>query len=328
MRKILLAAAGLLALILPTQLQAQTDFPTKPIRIIIGGGAGGATDIVARLIADDMQAFLGQPVVVENKPGGGGLVAMDYYSRLPADGHTLIAGSSTFVMAPMLYSEKMKYDYYKVFRPLAALNTIPAFLVATKEDFAPKSVQELIDYAKAHPGQVRYGSAGIGGIQHWHTMIFAKQAGIDVVHIPNTDGAPAFMADLARGDTHFVDNANIAIARPLVDAGKVLPLAVDTEERVAEYPDVPTLGEVGFPNVKAQQWGALFINRETPQEIQDKLHAAVAAALNSPTVKANLAKQGFIPVQFATQAEDEAWVAERTAAWAEIVEIVGTDIVK
>src|SRR3984957_2652442 len=222
--------------------QAQDKYPSKPVKIIVPYVPGGATDIVARILADQLSKSLGQSVIVENKPGAFGIIAIEDMVRSGADGYTLMIGNvSTNAITPIIYASKFKIDYGNDVVPITDVVDIPAFLLATTKNFDVKSVPELIDYAKKNPGQLRYGTVGPGSYPHYDMAYFAKRAGdLDMTAIPNKAGATGVINDMLNGSTQ-VAFLNAASATPQVKAGTLRPLAVVDHARLPEFPDVATM---------------------------------------------------------------------------------------
>ena len=236
---------------------AQGAHPNKTIRVLIPYAPGGLTDVVARYYGDHLRKVFGQNVLVENKPGASGIIAIEEMARAKPDGYTIMVGNiSTNCLTPVLLSKRMKIDYDRDVQIISRLADTPVFFMATTTNFPPKTFQEFIAYAKAHPGDVRYASAGIGAYQHVNTEILAKRAGgLDLVHIPFKDGGAGILKDVAGGDTH-VSWFNVSNPVGMIKAGRVRPLAVAADARLAAWPDVPTLGELGFKGFRPSQWSA------------------------------------------------------------------------
>src|SRR5262249_40624783 len=261
------------------------DFPTKPIRIVVPYAPGGLTDVVARLFADQLRKLLNGAVFVENKPGASGILAIEEMARARPDGHTLMIGNiSTNGLTPVLLSKKLKIDYDKDVQIVARLVDVPVFFLATTTNFAPKTFAEFLAHARANPGKVRFGSAGMGSYQQINTAILAKRAGLDLVHIPFKDGGAPILRDLANGDIQ-VSWFNITNPVGMMKEGRVRPLAVAADQRLKEYPDVPTIQELGFPDVRPIQWSAAFAPAGVPQPIIATLHAAFAKASTAPEME-------------------------------------------
>jgi tripartite-type tricarboxylate transporter receptor subunit TctC len=302
---------------------AQSQFPAKPIRIVVPYAPGGLTDVVARLFAEQLRKVLSGAVFVENKPGASGILAIEEMARARPDGHTLMVGNiSTNGLTPVLLAKKMRIDYDKEVQIVARLVDVPVFFLATTTDFPPKTFAEFLDYAKANPGKVRFASAGMGSYQQINTAILAKRAGLDMVHIPFKDGGAPIMRDLANGDVH-VSWYNITNAIPMIKADRVRPLAVAAEGRLPQYPDVPTIQELGFPDVKPIQWSAAFAPSGTPPPVVEILHAAFAKAAAATELQEAFHKGGMLPAAQASLGDAQTWIQREMAGWKAVVEELG-----
>ncbi|HEY5279671.1 MAG TPA: tripartite tricarboxylate transporter substrate binding protein [Pseudolabrys sp.] len=296
---------------------AQDAYPSRTIRIVVPYAPGGATDIVARIVADKMQQLGGQPVIVLNKPGAFGMIAIDEMVKSAPDGYTLMVGNvSTNAITPVLYADKMSFDYSQKVAAVTNLIGIPAFLLATTaNDFPPKTVKELIDYAKKNPGKVRYGTVGVGSYPHYDMAYFDKKAGdLQMVALPNKNGATGVIQDLLRGDsqTAFL---NVASTAGQIRAGKLRALALVNNTRLAEYPDVPTMTEAGFKDVGTIAWNGMFAPAATPKPVLDKVFALATKALADPDVQAKLTKQNFEITPNKSLDEARAWLTGEIAHW-------------
>src|SRR5438876_2492775 len=273
-----------------TTAAAQDKYPAKPIKVVVPFGPGSATDIVMRIVGEQMRPILGQPVVIENKPGAFGILAIEEMARSKPDGYTLQIGNpGTNVLTPIIYTKKFKIDYEKEVILVTRLSEIPIVLGATTKDFPPKTFAEFIAYAKANPGKVRYASVGVGSNNHYDTEAFAQWAGIKLAHIPNKGGGGAITNDVLRGDVHIVF-VNAASSAGLAQAGKLRVLAVMAEQRLPEYPDAPTLKELGYSAGKGL-WSALYAPAKTPRDVLDTLHRLIVQALNAEPVQTTFKKQ-------------------------------------
>src|SRR5919108_4259647 len=218
---------------------AQDKYPSKPIKVVVPFGPGSATDIVMRIVAEHMRPILGQPVLVENKPGAFGILAIEEMARSRPDGYTLQIGNpGTNVLTPIIYKKKFKIDYDKDVALVTRLSEVPLVLGATTKDFPPKTYAEFIAYAKANPGKVRYASVGVGSNNHYDTEAFAKWAGIQMLHLPNKGGGAAITNDVVSGDAHIA-LINAASSAGVIKGGLLKPLAVVADARLPAYPDVP-----------------------------------------------------------------------------------------
>jgi len=296
---------------------AEEAYPSRTIRIVVPYAPGGSTDIVARIVADKMQTLSGQPVIVLNKPGAFGMIAIDEMVKAAPDGYTLMIGNvSTNAITPVLYGDKMSFDYGKKVTAVTNLVAVPAFLLAsTANDFPPKTVKELIDYAKKNPGKVRYGTVGVGSYPHYDMAYFDKKAGdLQMVALPNKNGASGVIQDLLRGDTQTAF-LNVASTAGQVRAGTFRPLALVNDKRLAAYPDVPTMAEVGFKDVGTVAWNGLFAPAETPKPVLEKLFTLATKALADPSVREKLSKQNFEFTPNKSLADAKTWLAGEIAHW-------------
>lgn len=307
----LLATAALSSGLATTAAQAQPAFPSKPLSIIVPFAAGGATDILARIVGQALSTEIGQSVIIENRPGAGGNIGGQLAAKANPDGHTLFMGAvGTHAINPSLY-KKMPYDPIQDLAPLTRVANVPNLLVANPQQ-PFKTVQELIAYAKAHPGKVNFGSSGNGTSIHLSGEMFSHMAKVDIVHVPYKGSAPA-MNDLL-GNQIAIMFDNMPSALQYVRAGKLNALGVTSAKRSPELPNVPTIAEAGVPGYEASSWFGLFVPAATPAPVQAKLHAALVKVLAQPDVKKRMADQGAEvvsekPEQFAAfiQAESRKW---------------------
>ncbi|MFL6797026.1 MAG: Bug family tripartite tricarboxylate transporter substrate binding protein [Xanthobacteraceae bacterium] len=298
---------------------AQDKFPSKPIKVEVPFGPGSATDIVIRIVGEHMRPILGQPVVIENKPGAFGIIAIEEMARSHPDGYTLQIGNpGTNVLTPIIYRKKFKIDYDKDVRMVTRLSEVPLVLAATTRDFPPKNYAEFIAYAKSNPGKVRYASVGIGSNNHYDTEAFAKWAGITMLHLPNKGGGAAITNDLVTGDAH-VALVNAASSGGVIRGGQVRALAVMADARMPEYPDVPTLKELGYLTGKGL-WSALYAPAATPIDVLHTLHAATLQALRSEAVESAFKKQMIKAVPDASLDAAAAWSLAENAYWKKLTE--------
>jgi tripartite-type tricarboxylate transporter receptor subunit TctC len=306
---------------------AQDKYPSRPIKILVPYAPGGATDIVARVLGDRLRDSIGATIVVENKPGAYGILCLEAMARSAPDGYTLMLGNvTTNTITPILYRDKMHINYDKDVVPVMRLVDIPEFLLVTTTNFAPKTVPELVDYAKKNPGKVNYGSVGVGSYPDYDMALFAKRAGdLKMQGIPNKSGASGVIQDLLTGSTH-TSFLNVASTAGLVQSGKLHPLALVNRERLPEYPAVPTMKEVGFDGVGTLAWQGLFAPAGTPTEVLETLHKAMTDALQSPAVVANFAKQNFNRVPTGSLAEAKTWLAGEMSRWKTITEEIPVEL--
>jgi tripartite-type tricarboxylate transporter receptor subunit TctC len=315
MKKSNLLAALLLAIAPAAFAQA---FPDKPIKFVVPFTAGSGTDIIARTVAEPMSRALGQPIVIENKPGAGGTLGAAQVAKSAPDGYTLLVHSAGHVANPAIYSG-LPYDTVKDFAGITPLASLPNVLIV-----APgkgwKSVQDLVAQARANPGKLNYGSAGIGSATHMNAEIFRDSAKFDAVHVP-FKGTPEAMTETATGRVDYFF-APLTSALPLIKDGRLQALAVGTPQRSPLLPNVPTTVEAGFPKSEYTFWVALLAPAGTPKAVIDRLSAEALKALASPEVKEKLATLGAEPMPMQPAAFD-AFIRAETARMAQVVKSAG-----
>ena len=311
-------AAALLA-VAPALASAQA-YPSKPVKIVVPFAAGGATDVVARLLAQKLTEAWGQSVIVENKAGAGGNIGADLVAKSPPDGYTLLMTSGSIVTANPYMYKNMTFDPAKELVPVTNVATGPQ-VIAVTTGFPAKDLKELIAYAKANPRKVNFGSAGIGTQTHLAGESFAHAAGIDIVHVPYK-GESAALTDLIGGQIQMVA-PNLGGAIQHIQQGKIRALAVTSKERAPQIPDVPSAAEVipGFDNAG---WFGLMAPAGTPREVIDRVYRDSAKALNSDDMKTRLTQIGMMPVAN-TPAEFGAAIREESARWARVVKDRGLE---
>jgi tripartite-type tricarboxylate transporter receptor subunit TctC len=323
-----LVLSGLLLALGAPAAGAEDNYPSRVVRIVVPYAPGGATDIVARVLGEEMHQSLGQPFVIENKPGAYGIIAIEAMTRSRPDGYTLLLGNvTTNAITPLLFPQKFSIKYERDVVAVTRLVDVPAFVVATVKDFPPKNFADFIAYARAHPGKVRYGTVGAGSYPHFDMALLAHKAGLDLIHIPNKAGATGVINDMLRGDVQ-VAFLNVGSSGPMVQAGQLRPLAVVNDRRLADYPDVPTMAEVGYPGVGTLAWNALFAPAGTPREVLDKLYRAVLTAARSETVVKAFEKQNFRLVPNGSVEEASRWLSTEIANWKTINDEVKIEVVE
>jgi tripartite-type tricarboxylate transporter receptor subunit TctC len=306
--------------------QAQDAYPSKPIKVVVPYAPGGAVDITARIVTDQMRQALGQPFIIENKPGAFGILGLEEAARAKPDGYTLMFGNNNAnVITPILYPNKMRINAQKDVVPVVKVADLPGFLLATKKDFPPTTFAEFIAYAKKNPGKVRFSSVGVGSFPQYDMEILARRTGIDVVHIPNKAGASGMLNDLVSGDAH-IGFINAATPASMIRAGQLRPLAVITEQRMPDWPDVPTLTELGFPGIGTLQWLAIFAPAGVPQPVIDLIHKAAVAAVASPQVQEKFKAQSLRASPSATPADAQKFIADEFTLWNRITSEVKLDL--
>lgn len=315
----LMAGAGLL---MSVGVQANDAFPTKPIRIVLGFPAGGPLDQHARLLTDKLQGVLGQPLVVDYKPGAGGSVGAQDVMRAPADGYTLmLANTGVMVINPALYS-KLPYNTLKDFTPIARTAMQPLALLVNNKVPA-KTLTEFTTYAKSNPGKINFGSAGNGGISHLVPEMFKSAAGVDLVHIPYKGSAPAF-TDLIGGQVQFMAES-IPQAAAYHKQGKVRALAVTSKERNPALPEVPTAIESGLKGFEVVGFYGFLAPAGLPKEVTVKLSNAFQQVMSLPEVKDRMVEQGADPAFMGSEAFGK-FLASETPRWAAAVKASGTKL--
>lgn len=299
---------------------ARAAYPDQPIRIVVGYAAGGTTDILARVLGEQLGKELKQSVIIENKPGAAGNIAASYVQSAKPDGYTLfMATVASHGINPSLYKRTLGYDPIKGFEPVAMVASIPLLLIANPT-LSLKRVDDLVALAKSKPGQLNYSSSGNGSPVHLAGAMFAQQADLDLVHVPYRGGAMANTAVMS-GEAQF-SFATLPGAISQVRANNLTALAVTTPERSSQLPDVPALGELdGFKGFDINTWNALLAPKGTPQAVVETLNAAVNKAMASPALRAHFEKEGAMPTQ-STPAELRDFIASEIDRWAKVVSSV------
>ena len=309
-----LAAIGL-AGAAGAQQEAQ-GWPSKPVRLIVPFTLGGATDIVARILAPGLAEALGQPFIVENRPGAAGNIGVEYVVRSPPDGHTLLVGNiSTNAINPTGFARTLRFNAVRDLAGVTLIASIPTVLVVGTQ-LPPNSVKELIEYARARPGELNF-SNPIGAYSHFDTLELAARAGIEVVHVPSK-GAGTAVTPMLSGEIHF-SFLNAASVVPYVKGGKLKALATTSAQRLPELPDVPTMAEVGYPGVGSVNWNGFFVPAKTGRAVVNRLHAAIMEVMQRPQVKTAFANS-YVPVTLSRSPEAfQAFVEAEAARWARVV---------
>ena len=291
-RDVLMALGSFSAVTLSGSARAQAGYPSKPLRMILGFPAGGPTDNIARLLAIKLGELLGQPVVIENRPGANAVLAADAVSRAPADGYTLLYNTSSFALSAAL-SPKLPYSPTRDFTGIALTAAAPTVLIVNNE-FKARNVKEFIEEVKANPGKFSYGSAGTGTITHVIPAQLLQTAGLNAVHIPYKGSAPALI-DLFGGQIQFAVDA-MSSALPYIRDGRVRALAVTSKERIAALPNVPTVSESWISGYEASAWQGVLVPAAVPAPIVARLNLEILKVLGMPEVRAQMARQGTDPL--------------------------------
>jgi tripartite-type tricarboxylate transporter receptor subunit TctC len=312
-------AAFLLCLgsILSGAATAQT-YPSKPVRFIVTFAAGGGTDLVARAVAPKMSEYLGQPILVENRPGANGAVGAEAVAKSPPDGYTVcVCAAGTMAIGPHL--TKQPFDTLRDFAPASPLATSP-FIVTVHPSVKATSIRELVALAKANPGKINFGSSGVGGAPHLSTELFKSMAGVDMVHVAYKGLGPA-MTDLLGGQIQFM-LADIGVVAPHLKSGKLRGLAITGRSRSPVFPELPTVAEAGLPGYAAGTWYGLFAPAGTPAPILARLSAGVREALAVSEVGSALIAQGVEPASMTPEQFAE-FTREEHAKWGGLIRSAG-----
>jgi len=319
MKELLFAVAALAGLLTGTGATAADIFPAKPVRIVVPFAAGGAIDIIVRASAQQLAKELGQPMVIDNRPGASGNIGAELVAKSAADGYTLLAGTSaTHGANPALYT-KLAYDARRDFVPVAHIAGVPNVLVVTPAS-GIRSVADLMRQARATPGKLSYGSAGSGTSLHLAGELFRSAAHVDLLHVPYKGAAPA-TTDLLGGQITMMFNT-VPVALPLIRSGKLTALAVTSRKRHFALPDVPTFAELGYASVESETWVGLFAPAGTAREVVDKLAQALDRALRDQAVVDLLRQQGAEP-QFMDSAAFARYVDSEIVRWGSVVRAAG-----
>jgi tripartite-type tricarboxylate transporter receptor subunit TctC len=316
-RRFLRLAAGAVALPSMSRVAWAQTYPTRPVRLIVGLAPGGATDILARLIAQWLTEHLGQPFIVENRPGAAGNVATEAVVNMPPDGYALLMISSSNMINASLY-DKLNYNFIRDIAPVAGVAGVP-LVMEVHPSVPARTVPEFIAYAKANPGKISMASAGIGNSTHMAAELFKMMAGVNMVHVPYRGAGPA-LADVLGGQVQgMFDGVPASIG--YIRAGKVRALAVTTTARLEVLPDLPTISEF-VPGYEASAVNGIGAPKNTPAEIIEKLNGEINAALADAKLKARLADMGA-PVLVGSAADFGKLIAEETEKWAKVVKFSG-----
>jgi len=292
------------------------DYPHRPVRLVIPFAPGGATDIIARTLETKLTRRLGQQVVVDNRAGAAGNIAVELVAQAQPDGYTLLVGNiSTNSINPILFAGKMKVSAIKDLTGVSKLVAIPNFILGSPK-LPAATLKEALAYAKERPGQLNY-QAPLGSYSHLDMLALMAAAGVKMVHLPSK-GAGETLPALLRGDIHITES-NVASNMGAVRAGQIKAFAVTSEKRLAALPDVPTMAEAGFPGIGSLNWNGIFAPARIPQPILAKLHAAIVAAMNELEAEGTLAKRQT-PISLSdSPAEFNAYVLSEMKRWEKII---------
>nr|WP_256330631.1 tripartite tricarboxylate transporter substrate binding protein [Variovorax sp. YR216] len=295
--------------------QTAANWPTKPVRWIVPFPPGGAMDVIARTVGDRVAQDLGQPFVIENRPGAGGNIGADYVAKQPADGYTIMITSIGMATNKALYA-KLGYDPVKDFAPVSLLAVVPNVLVVNAARSKDKSVKEVMAHARSEPGKLTYASAGNGTSIHLAGEVFSSMAGLQLLHIPYKGSGPA-VTDMLGGQVDLMFDS-ITSARPHIQSGKLRALGVTSARRSSALPDVPTIAEAGVPGYEVSPWFGVFAPAGTPADVVAKLNRALIAAMRQPEILRKLEGVGAEPIGSTPQALAE-HLNKELARWGSLI---------
>jgi tripartite-type tricarboxylate transporter receptor subunit TctC len=313
----LVAAAALLAAAGVLHAQA---FPSRPIKLVVGFAPAGAADFVARTLGEPLSRGLGQPVVIDNRPGAGSSIAAEFVAKSAPDGYTLLIASPSSILVNPLLMPKLGYDAKRDLVPITKVSSSP-LVVAVNPSVGANTLKELIDAAKRQPGKLNFASSGNGSAPHLAAVHFMRLAGVEMVHVPYKGGGPAVQALLA-GDTQL-SFATPPSVLPLVQAGRLRALAITSRNASALVPGVPGMAEAGLPDYEISFWYGFFVPAGTPREVVQKLYRETAKALASPEVGRSLAREGTEAAGSKSPEAFAAFIAEDAKLWARLVKDSG-----
>jgi tripartite-type tricarboxylate transporter receptor subunit TctC len=307
---------ALLVLLLATVQAFGQGYPSRPIRLVVGFAPGGAADLVARSLQEPLQRSLGQPIVVDNRPGAGSSIAAEHVAKSAPDGYTLLIASPSSILVNPLLSPKNPFQPLKELAPVTKVSASP-LVVAVNPALGVTTLGELIQLAKKNPGKLNYASSGNGSAPHMAAVLFSRVAGVDIVHVPFKGGAPAVQSVLA-GDTQLAFATPPSVL-PLVQSGRLRALAVTSRNSTALVPGVPGMAEAGLPDYEISFWYGFFVPAGTPAEVTRRLYAATSEALRAPNVGQTLARDGTEVSGSASPADFAAFLAQEAPLWARLV---------
>jgi tripartite-type tricarboxylate transporter receptor subunit TctC len=319
MKRSTFVAVALAAALMPFAATAQTDWPTKPIQLVVPYPPGGVNDAVARAYADKLSTDLGKPVLVDNRAGAATTVASNYVAHAAPDGYTIYAGGTSLVINPTL-TGNVQYDPHKSFAFVSLMSFTP-FILHVNAEFPAKNMAELIALVKANPGKFNIASSGIGATNHLAAELLKAQAGLKLVHVPYKGGAQAGQ-DVAAGNAQMMFSASLE-AKPFLQSGKTRAIAISSLTRSPAFPEIPTVAEAaGLPDFEAVFWQAMVVPAGTPQPIIGKLAAAIAKIAADPEMKARFAAQG-VELRSSTPAELAAFLDKEEVRWTTLIKEQG-----
>ncbi len=316
-------AAIALALLIEAGGAAAQNYPTRPVTIIVPYAAGGGTDLLARIIGQKLEQRFGKPFVVEDRPGGGTVLAAQAVAKATPDGYTLLMGTSTPLAINATLHKKLPYDPATDFVPLALVANVP-FVLVVNPSLPVKSVGDLIKLAKEKPGTLSYGTSGPGSPHHLYAELFKSMTNIEMEHVPYKGSVPALTDVMANHiPLMFCD---LAPAQPMIKQGRVRALGVSSRVRVASLPDVPPLAEAGVPGFEAVAWQMLVAPANTPTDVVDTLARELKAILATPEIKQQISQIGMIPIDSPAPEELARYIRTEIVRWGEVVKKSGASI--
>ena len=309
---------GLVALLCAASAAAQ-GYPAKPIRWIVPYTAGGITDVVTRVVTQKMSVALGQPIIVDNKPGANSMLGADLVAKSAPDGYSLLTVIAAHAVNATLYAGKSPYDPVKSFEPISLAGIAPLIMTANSQ-LPAQDVKELIAYAKANPGKLNFGSSGIGAAAHLTTELLKQTAGIDMVHVPFKGTAPALQALMANDIQILVDVPSTLM--PHVRGGRIKALAMFSKNRVPGAAEVPTMAEAGGPAIESSTWVMFLAPAGTPRDIVSRLSREAAAAVRAPEIRDRFNQIGIEPVGGSPE-ETAGFLGQEIDKWARVIKLAG-----
>ena len=320
------ALVGIAVTILAASTTASAEsYPARPVRILLGAPPGSGPDIVGRILAERMADDLGQPVIIENRPGASGTIAAQLAAKATADGHTVLLGTAAnLVVAPHLLPSA-NYDPVAAFVPVGLIQRGP-YVMAVYPGVRARNLPEFIAYAKAHPGKLDFGTPGVGSAHHVAWELFQLRTGTRLTHIPYKGGARAVQDTITGRIAVFMASPNSRIAQ-FVDAGKLRYIATTGAKRLKQLPSVPTVSEQGVPGFEAYAWWGLLMPAQAPQEAVARINAALNTARDDPGIRKRLQEQGVPDERYATTPQQfGAWIAAEYARWGKAIKDAGIRI--
>lgn len=319
-RAVLTGAAALGGLsLLPRRARAADQWPTRPVKLVVPFAAGGTTDILARVVAAKVSEEFGQQFIVENKTGAGGNIAADYVAKAEPDGYTFVVGTPGTHAINQFVFKNMTYDQAKDIAPVIIIARVPNLFSVTNA-LPVKSVAEFIAYAKSKPGELFYGTPGLGSTAHVSTELFKSMTGVEMTHVPYKGSAPA-LTDLIAGRVQLMID-NLPAAQPFAESASIRPIAVSSAKRWSGFPDLPTIAEAGVPGYEASSWFTIGAPAKTSKEIIGKLNASIDRFLKTEDGIARLRKLGAEPAGGSPE-DMQAYVLSETEKWGKVAKFAG-----